>query len=90
MESGLPEPVRYITLSELDADPDAAIELLEAGGALLVLSNDRERYFGVLTRDRMVMDAAEISQAVESGRWPALDELVKLADQDPVHPAKRR
>ena len=40
-----------------------------------------ERYLGVLTRDKRLLDAADIAQLIENGHIPPLDELVAMDDR---------
>ena len=85
----LPSPARAMTLEELDADRESAIEDLKAGGAILVLSNDRERYFGVLTRDPAVVGDAELAQQIQAGHLPPLEELLaESVDDTQPNPSK--
>jgi len=73
----LPDPARTMTLAGLAADPDAVRRDLEAGGAILVLTDDEQHYLGVLTLDPAVRGDAELAEAIAAGRVPPLPELLK-------------
>lgn len=72
----LPSPALQMTPAELDADPQRAIDVLKSGGAILLFSNDGDRFFGVLTRDPEILGDAELAQAVQAGRIPPLSDLL--------------
>lgn len=77
----LPSPVRSLTLAELEAQHERVFAELERGGAIRVYTNDMARYLGVLTRDKTLLDAADIAQLIENGHMPPLDELVAMDDR---------
>jgi hypothetical protein len=77
----LPSPVRSLTLAELEAQHERVYAELERGGAIRLYTNDMERYLGVLTRDKTLLDAADLAQLIENGQIPPLDELVAMDDR---------
>ena len=77
----LPSPVRSLTLAELEAQHERVFAELEGGGAIRLYTNDMERYLGVLTRDKALLDAADLAQLIENGHIPPLDELVAMDDR---------
>ena len=79
--SELPSPVRSLTLAEIERQHDRVYEELEHGGAIRVYTNDMQHLLGVLTRDQRLLDAAGISQLIENGHVPPLDELIAMDDR---------
>ena len=77
----LPSPVRSLTFAEIEAQKERVFAELERGGAIRVYSNDSEQFLGVLTRDKTLLDAADIAQLIENGHIPPLDELVAMEDR---------
>jgi hypothetical protein len=79
--SELPSPVRSLTLAEIERQHDRVYEELERGGAIRVYTNDMQHLLGVLTRDERLLDAAGISQLIENGYIPPLEELIAMDDR---------
>ena len=79
--SELLSPVRRLTLAEIDAQHERVFDELERGGAIRVSTSDGEHFLGVLTRDKTLLDAADIAQLIENGHIPSLDELVEMDDR---------
>lgn len=76
MGQGLPTPAYTVTVAELERRREQVYEDLRAGGAVLVVSNDRRTNFGVLTQDPAVLGDAELAQQIEAERIPPLAELL--------------
>ncbi|MCP9491546.1 MAG: hypothetical protein MSC31_16975 [Solirubrobacteraceae bacterium MAG38_C4-C5] len=83
----LPSPARAMTLGQIAQDPEQVGSDLMAGGAVLVLSDDRTVYLGVLTRDPSVLGDAELAQQIEAGHIPPLAELLADPGVDETQPA---
>jgi hypothetical protein len=81
MDDGLPHPSEALTLAEIDAEVERVIEMLEHGGAVIVLSNDRRHRLGVLTRDPAVLGDAEVAQLIDAGHLPPIAELLAMDDR---------
>ncbi|MGI8412224.1 MAG: hypothetical protein ACR2LV_05030 [Solirubrobacteraceae bacterium] len=79
--ASLPSPSRALTLSEINADYGQYLQELQAGGAIVVLSDDREALLGVLTRDPEVFGDAQLAQQIEAGQIPPVEELLAMADR---------
>ena len=79
--SELHSPVRSLTLAEIERQHDRVYDELERAGAIRVYTNDMQHFLGVLTRDQRLLDAAGISQLIENGHIPPLDELVAMDDR---------
>ena len=82
--SQLPHPVRTLTVAEIQADWDAVLEQLKAGGSIVVESDGGEAFLGVLTRDTGMIGEAEIAQLIENGHLPPLEELLEHAIDYPA------
>lgn len=83
----LPSPARAMTLGAIAKDPEQVADDLMAGGAVLVLSDDRSVYLGVLTQDPRVLGDAELAQQIEAGHIPPLAELLADPGIDATQPA---
>ena len=81
LTSRLPSPVRTLTLSEIQADTQGVLDQLKHGGAIIVESDDEQILLGILTRDRGLLDEAQLGQLIENGQVPALEELLALDDR---------
>jgi hypothetical protein len=81
MDDGLPHPSEALSLAEIDADVDRVITMLQQGGAVIVLSNNREQILGVLTRDPALLGDAQVAQLIDSGHVPAIAELLAMDDR---------
>jgi hypothetical protein len=81
MDDGLPHPTEALTLAEIDGELERVIELLERGGALIVLSNDRQHRLGVLTGDPALLGDAQVAQLIDSGHVPPIAELLATDDR---------
>jgi hypothetical protein len=79
--ASLPSPARALTLSEVNADYPRYLRELEAGGALLVYSDDHQALLGVLTRDPEVFGDAQLAQQIEDGHIPPLEQLLEAAGE---------
>ena len=79
--SQLPSPVRSLTLAEIEAQHERVYDELERGGAIRVYTNDGEGFLGVLTREKGLLDEADIAQLIENGHIPPLDELIAMDDR---------
>jgi hypothetical protein len=79
--ASLPSPARALTLSAINADYPAYLADLREGGAIIVLSDDRQAVLGVLTRDPAVFGDAQIAQQIEDGHLPPLEELLAMDDR---------
>jgi hypothetical protein len=77
----LPSPARALTLSEINSDYMRYLAELEEGGAIIVLSDDRQAVLGVLTRDPAVFGDAKLAQQIEDGHIPPLAELLAMDDR---------
>jgi hypothetical protein len=82
--SELPTPVKSMTLAEIQADHEQVYNLLEQGGVIRVYTEGEDHFLGVLTRDRTVLDSADIGMLVQNGHIPALDELERMADRGEI------
>ncbi len=80
--SGLPSPIRSLTLREIEQQHERVYSELEQGGAIRVYTNDGSCLLGVLTRDPRLFDAADIAQLQEAGMTPPMDELAAMQDRD--------
>jgi hypothetical protein len=81
MDDGLPHPSEALSLAEIDADVDRVITMLQQGGAVIVLSNNRQRILGVLTRDPALLGDAQVAQLIDSGHVPPIAELLAMDDR---------
>jgi hypothetical protein len=79
--SELPSPVRSLTLAEIEDQRERVYAELERGGAIRVYTNDMQHFLGVLARDQRLLDAAGISELIENGHIPPLDELIAMDDR---------
>jgi len=77
----LPSPVRSLTLAEIEQQHKRVFDELERGGAIRVYAKDDEHFLGVLTRDKTLLDAADIAMLIENGHIPPLDELIAMDDR---------
>jgi hypothetical protein len=80
-DDGLPHPATAMRLSELHARQSEALEMLEQGGTIIVHSDDGEHLFGVLTRNRKLLDDASIAAMIDGGSLPPLAELLAMDDR---------
>jgi hypothetical protein len=55
--------------------------VLDQGGAVIVLSNDREQRLGVLTRDPALLGDAQVAQLIDAGHVPPITELLAMDDR---------
>ncbi len=81
MQNGLPHPVTGMSLGELRERQDEALQILEQGGAIILHSDDGERLFGVLTRDRQLVGDATVAAMIDAGTIPPLDQLLEMDDR---------
>ena len=81
MDDGLPHPSEALTLGEIDGELERVIGMLERGGAVIVLSNDREHRLGVLTRDPAVLGDAQVAQLIDAGHLPPIAELLEMDER---------
>lgn len=81
MGDGLPHPSEALTLSEIRDQQARAIEILEQGGAVLVLADARDRRLGVLTRQQPLLDEASIAAQIDAGTLPPLADLLVMDDR---------
>ena len=81
MDDGLPHPSEALSLAEIDADVERVTAMLAQGGAVIVLSNDREQLLGVLTRDPALLGDAQVAQLIDSGHVPPIAELLAMDDR---------
>lgn len=79
--SELPSPVRSLTLAEVEAQQERVFAELEQGGAIRVYTNDMEHFLGVLTREKALLDAADIAQLIENGHVPPLEKLLAMEER---------
>ncbi len=77
----LPSPTRALTLSQVNEDYPRHLTELQAGGTIIVYSDDGQAMLGVLTRDPAVLGDAQLAQQIEDGHIPPLDELLAMADR---------
>lgn len=77
-DDGLPHPSTATRLSELSERRTEVLGMLEHGGGILVHTDDGEHLFGVLTRDRRLLDEASI---VDAGSLPPLGELLAMDER---------
>lgn len=77
----LPSPARALTLSEINDDYPRHLADLQAGGTIVVYSDDGQALLGVLTRDPAVLGDAQLAQQIEDGHIPPLDELLGMVDR---------
>ena len=80
-DDGLPHPAEALTLLEVREQQARVLEMLEQGGAIIVYSDDHQHLFGVLTRDRRLLDAASIAAMIDTGHLPPLAELIAMDDR---------
>jgi hypothetical protein len=78
---GLPHPSEALTISEIRDEQERVIEVLEQGGAVIVLTDDGQRRLGVLTRQQPLLDEASIAAQIDSGRLPPLADLIAMDDR---------
>jgi hypothetical protein len=81
MDDALPHPSEALSLAEIDAEVDRVTTMLEQGGAVIVLSNDRERILGVLTRDPVLLGDTQVAQLIDAGHVPPIAELLAMDDR---------
>ena len=74
----LRSPVRSLTLAEIAEQHDRVFQL-ERGGAIRVYTNDVD--LGVLTRDRSLLDEADLAHLIRNGTIPPLDQLLEMDDR---------
>jgi hypothetical protein len=80
-DDGLPHPAEALTLSEVRERQARVLEMLEQGGAIIVYSDDHQHLFGVLTRDRRLLDEASIAAMIDTGHLAPLAELIAMDDR---------
>ena len=68
-------------LSELGERQDSVLEMLAQGGAIIVHTDDGGDVFGVLTRDRELLNEATLAAMIDAGNLPRLDELIAMDDR---------
>lgn len=83
-DDGLPHPAAAMRLSELGEHQSEVLEMLEHGGAIIVHTDDGRHLFGVLTRNRKLLDDASIAAMVDAGNLPPLTELLAMDDRGEV------
>jgi hypothetical protein len=81
LTSRLPSPVRTLTLKEIQADVPGVLAQLQQGGAILVESDDEQTLLGVLTREKGLLDEAELGAMIQNGQIPPLEELLAMDDR---------
>ena len=81
MDDGLPHPSEALSLAEIDAEVERVITMLRQGGAVIVLSNNREQILGVLTRDPALLGDAQVAQLIDAGHVPPIAELLAMDDR---------
>lgn len=81
MSDGLPHPSEALTISEIRDEQERVIEILEQGGAVIVLTDDGARRLGVLTRQQPLLDEASIAAQIDSDRLPPLADLIVMDDR---------
>ena len=81
LTSKLPSPVRTLTLKEIQADVPGVLAQLQQGGAILVESDDEQTLLGVLTREKGLLDEAQLSAMIQNGQIPPLEELLAMDDR---------
>jgi hypothetical protein len=80
-DDGLPHPAESLTLSEVRDQQTRVIEMLEQGGAIILYTDDQQHLFGVLTRDRTLLDEASIAAMIDTGHLPPMAELLAMDDR---------
>lgn len=80
-DDGLPHPATAMRLAELGERQTEVLEMLGQGGAIIVHTDDGEHLFGVLTRDRKLLDEASIAAMIDAGNLPPLAELLAMDDR---------
>ena len=81
MIDGLPHPSEALTISEIRDEQERVIDILEQGGAVIVLTDNGARRLGVLTRRQPLLDEASIAAQIDSGRLPPLTDLIAIDDR---------
>ena len=81
MHDGLPHPSEALTVSELRDEQARVIEILEQGGAVIVLTDAGDRRLGVLTRQQPLLDEASIAAQIDTGQLPPLADLLAMDDR---------
>jgi hypothetical protein len=81
MDDGLPHPSEALTLAEIDSALERVMDMLERGGTVIVLSNDRQVRLGVLTRDPALLGDAQVAQLIDAGHLPPVAELLAMDDR---------
>lgn len=71
----LPEPTLQIDISEYQDRAEEILAAVDAGGAVVVFDDERDRIVGVLSRAGWSQDEALLARDIASGRLPSLDEL---------------
>src|SRR5690348_10483680 len=81
MPDGLPHPSEALTLSEIRDRQDRVIDILEQGGAIVVLTDSRDRRLGVLTRQQPLLDEASLAAQIDAGQLPPLADLLAMDER---------
>jgi hypothetical protein len=81
VSDGLPHPSEALTVSEIREEQERVIDVLEQGGAVIVLTDDGARRLGVLTRQQPLLDEASIAAQIDSGRLPPIADLIAMDDR---------
>ncbi len=87
--AALPTPARMLCLSDINAGYHRYRAELEAGGVIVVQSDDGEMILGVLTRDPSMFGDAQLAQQIQAGHLPPLEQLLEEAPQEPAERRKR-
>jgi hypothetical protein len=81
MHDGLPHPSEALTLSEFRDEQARVIDILEQGGAVVVLTDAGDRRLGVLTRQQPLLDEASVAAQIDTGQLPPLAGLFAMDDR---------
>ena len=76
----LPDPILQVEISEIGERTAEILAVVDAGGAVLVWADERERLLGALSRKGWSQDEALLARDIASGRLPSLDVLAGLPD----------